>query len=55
MEAVAVEVPNDATGGGVRGKKAGAFSRCDVVDSTLSFVLDGGCSSRILRRLSMVR
>lgn len=26
-DAVAVDVPDDATGGGVRGKKAGAFRR----------------------------
>ena len=51
-EAVAVDVANDAIGGGVRGKKAGGFNRCGTAGST---VLGGGWSSRILRRHSMVR
>jgi hypothetical protein len=54
-EAVAVEVLDDAVGGGVRGKKAGAFSRCGVATSTAILSFGGGCSSRILRRDFMVR
>lgn len=43
-DAVAVDVPDDATGAGVRGKKAGAFSRFGTTGSTvtLSSVLSGG-------------
>jgi len=56
-DAVAVDVPDDAIGGGVRGKKAGGFNRFGTTGSTvaLSSVVGGGWSSRILRRHFMVR
>lgn len=44
MDAVAVDVLDDAAGGGVRGKKAGGFNRDGTAGSTvnLSSVLGGG-------------
>ena len=48
IEAVAVDVPNDATGGGERGRNVGRFKRSGVAVFLASPF--GVCSSRILRR-----
>jgi hypothetical protein len=48
IEAVAVDVPDEAAGGGERGRKAGGFNRSGVAGFSASLI--GGCSSRILRR-----
>lgn len=55
MEAVAVDVPEDATGMGERGRNTGCFICAGTIEDFLSSTTGAGCSSKILRRLWTVR